>query len=76
MSHVPRFKYCRPDCTTDCGHCKGDHDLARRGQTAAAIRETTDAVNKAGEELALAQRHFLNSWTRAYADYLTAQEPS
>lgn len=31
-SHPKRFDHCDETCTTDCGHCKGDHDAPRKAK--------------------------------------------
>lgn len=38
--HVPTYPTCDATCTTDCGHCKGNHEQARLGQ----IRARADAA--------------------------------
>lgn len=37
--HIPTYPKCDPTCTTDCGHCKGDHERARAGQERARTAE-------------------------------------
>lgn len=32
------YPTCDPTCTTDCGHCKGNHEQARLGQIRARAR--------------------------------------
>lgn len=44
-----RFDQCSVDCTTDCGHCKGDPIGAMREEIARLARQIS-AIRDASEE--------------------------
>ena len=54
--HVPTYAQCDDTCTTDCGHCKGDHDLTR------AAADQTPAT--AAQALAQAVRESVAEYVR------------